>query len=869
MFTVEMMFAKMVLPKLGGSPSVWNTCLVFYQAVLMAGYIYAHLSLKWLGPRRQAVFHILLLSTAWISLPIGIGASWIPPAEGNPAIWLLGLLAACVGLPFLCISASAPLLQSWFSYCGGRSAKDPYFLYAASNLGSLAGLAAYPLVIEPALTLRVQTLCWSAGYGLLMALFAICAAAVWVAARRQAEADPASLAGGNVGRSKKEGARRSDAKEDNPYTSPTAGEAKPDASLPEGFSAPVTWLRRLWWLALSMAPSAMLMGVTAHLSLDIASFPLLWAVPLGLYLLSFIFVFARWPILKYLWLLRILQAVALTGAACTVYVTAMETKVIVGIGALHLAAFFLTALVCHGAMAADRPASEHLTEFYLWMSAGGVVGGLLCALVAPLVFNTVMEYPLMLVAACLLGPRLQSASFFRGRVGRGTFWTTTLCLSAISLVVGFVAANIDSDVMLLADVPVSARVGIVVVWACVVSCISLSVQVRRWHDIGYSGWMVLINFIPLGSLACLVVLGFFRGADGPNAYGESVLPLQSNRYVWFWRCVDVAFAVAAAAILFVSTVRDRQKDVVIYSARSFFSVLRVEKGSYYDYEGTSYLCHVLMHGTTDHGQQSREADASGRPGTGEDALEPCTYFDRTGPVGDVFEARNSRRAFRRGGQIGVVGLGTGTIASYILPGQSLTYFEIDAAVREIADNPKYFTFLSNCREKSRVDPDIRMGDARLTLDHDEFNGKFDLLVIDAFSSDAIPVHLLTKEAMEMYFNKLAPGGMLMVHVSNRHLRLEPVVGGAASALHKVARIRSDDNINNGYGINKAESTWAVLADKEEDLGPLKDNLDWEPLKAEAGVPLWTDDYSSIVSVMHWNWLPKWVPDWLRPAPAVE
>ena len=378
------MFAKMVLPQLGGSPSVWNTCLVFYQAALMAGYIYAHLSLKWLGAAAAvAVAHRALVPGRASACRSAWPQGWTPPSESNPIPWLLMLLTVCVGLPFFCISASAPVLQAWFAQCGGRSAKDPYFLYAASNLGSLAGLAAYPLLIEPRLPLALQTQWWSAGYGLLMALFGLCAAAVWIAGRRAAAVAKPAV----------------------PTAAEDAARPENDDSLPAGFHAPITLLPP----PLVAGAGAGALGVVdgrhgAPFRRYRRRVPLLWAIPLGLYLLSFIMVFARWPILKWLWLLRIFQAAGLAAAAATVYLGSLETRDILVIGALHLAAFFLTALVCHGAMAADRPASKHLTEYYLWMSAGGVVGGLLCALVAPLVFNSVMEYPLMLVAACLLRP---------------------------------------------------------------------------------------------------------------------------------------------------------------------------------------------------------------------------------------------------------------------------------------------------------------------------------------------------------------------------------------------------------------------------------------------------------------------------------
>jgi hypothetical protein len=772
MFIVEPMFAKMVLKLLGGSPSVWNTCLVFYQAALLAGYIYAHLSLKWLGARRQAILHLVLLCLAWICLPIVVAKGWTPPSEGNPALWLLLLMTVSLGLPFGCISASAPVLQTWFAHLGGRSAKDPYFLYAASNLGSLAGLAAYPLLIEPRLAVdsRVlwwnsQTLWWSVGYGVLMVLFAICAVAVWNTADVVAvEETPAA------GRLKKSN------KPDGP-----------DASFPDGFREPVTWLRRLWWLSLGLVPSALLMGVTAHLSVDIASVPLLWAIPLGLYLLSFIMVFARWPILKYLWFLRILQAAALVGAAGTAYLGGLGTEGIVSVGALHLTAFFLTALVCHGAMAADRPPSDHLTEYYLWMSAGGVVGGLLCALVAPLIFNSVLEYPLMLIAACLLGPPRKPVSF-------------------------------ES------------------VW--------------RWWDLALGVILACLVIFVVGK-TCSYSQGEFH-VKAENLFAKNSWIVAAGVLAFLLQRARPWFTLAVAAVVGVCIIGDYRSDV-IHSARSFFGVLRVEKDTYLDSDGETQVCHTLMHGSTMHGQQSRQRD---------DARDPWTYYHRTGPVGDIFEVLNERKEFAEHGHIGVVGLGTGSIAAYPEKGQRLTYFEIDSKVRRISEDPQFFTYLSSCRKRIGDDLEIRMGDARRTLEK-EPDHSFDVLLIDAFSSDAIPVHLITHEAIEMYFKKLAPDGLLMVHLSNRHLSLGPVVSAAAVALNKEARVRDDDD--ESY-VGKSSSTWAVLANKLPDLGKLQDEKDaevpsqlkWQELGNPNGTKEWTDDYSSIVSVMHWDWLPEWM-----------
>jgi hypothetical protein len=322
------------------------------------------------------------------------------------------------------------------------------------------------------------------------------------------------------------------------------------------------------------------------------------------------------------------------------------------------------------------------------------------------------------------------------------------------------------------------------------------------------------------------------------AAGSLAFLLQRRR-VWF--------AAAVATVLGVCMICEDKEDVIC-SARSFFGVLRVKVDHY---GGEEYVCHTLMHGSTMHGQQSREPD---------DALDPWTYYHRDGPVGDVFEALEERDGFRRRGHIGVVGLGTGSVAAYAQPGQTLTYFEIDAAVRRISLDPDYFTYLTNCR----VSPQIRMGDARLTLKDEQYNNEFDVLLIDAFSSDAIPIHLITREAVEMYFDKLAPHGLLMIHLSNRHLKLAPIVAGTADALGVTARMRDDDDER---AVGKTSSQWAVLAREPEDLGRLNDNEAWEPLLPEPGLPLWTDDYSSIVRVMNWDWLPAWLPKWLRPAAA--
>jgi len=429
-----------------------------------------------------------------------------------------------------------------------------------------------------------------------------------------------------------------------------------------------------------------------------------------------------------------------------------------------------------------------LTEYYLCIWAGAIGGGLICAdLTGILVFNSAPEYPLILVAACLLCPLPRS-----GRNER--FWRW-----------------LELVVMLV-------QCGVLVFALGALWQGRLAGMAEKWRWEGLKSFVLAIT----GSSAKI----YWIELAGILAF------LLQRRRAWF--------AIAIGTLVGVCVICGKQGNV-IDSARSFFGVLRVERG-HYDRDGDSLVSHRLMHGSTMHGEQSRDP---------KDELDPWSYYSRSGPVGDVFDAREYRNAFLHRGHIGVVGLGTGTVASYAQPGQSLTYFEIDAAVRRIAKDPAYFTYISKCK----VEPQIRMGDARLTLAQ-EPDGQFDLLLIDAFSSDAIPIHLLTREAVEMYFQKLAPDGLLMIHLSNRHLALEPVVAGVAEALGVVARVRSDDDEEAEIG--KSSSTWAVLANKSEDLGALNKNKEWIELKAKPGVPLWTDDYSSIISVMHWDWLPKWL-----------
>ena len=361
LFWVQPLFARLTLPLLGGAPAVWITAMLFFQAALLAGYLYAHLSVRWLGMRRQALLHGAVLLAAIVSLPIALPQGWTPPEGTMPAFWQIGLMAAGVGLPFFAVSATAPLLQRWFAHTGHAESANPYFLYSASNIGSIAALLGYPVLFEPVLGLQEQGLAWAWGYATLIALIGLCGVLLW----RRHVADPPGAEGEGL-----------------------------------TLSADITWGRRLWWTALAFAPSSLMLGATLHISTDLAAVPLLWVLPLVLYLLSFVIVFARRPLLPH----RRMLALQIPALIVLAVVMAWDVPGPLGQVPIHLLAFFVVATACHGELAARRPAALHLTEFYLWMAVGGVLGGLFNAVVAPLLFDWVLEYPLMVAAVALLRP---------------------------------------------------------------------------------------------------------------------------------------------------------------------------------------------------------------------------------------------------------------------------------------------------------------------------------------------------------------------------------------------------------------------------------------------------------------------------------
>ena len=700
LFFVQPMFAKMVLPLLGGSPSVWSTALVFFQATLLAGYLYAHLSATWLTPPQQVVLHLGVLAAASFTLPIAVGTD-IAPSVDQPIVWLLGFLALSVGLPFFALSANAPLLQSWFARTSHPSAADPYFLYAASNLGSMLALLGFPFFFERFLPIPAQSGLWTMGFLLLMMLVAASGLAIW----------------------------RKDS-------------MHPRAFSPVGERTRLNWRTRARWIALAAIPSSLLVGVTAHLSVDVAAVPLLWVVPLAIYLLTFALVFARKPLIPHALVLKIFPAFAIALASLFWLRLPLWLSVIV-----HLFGFLALTMMCHGELARQRPEASRATEFYLLMSLGGVIGGALSALLAPLIFNSVLEYPLAIALACWLRPTRDAE----------TRWQAYLLDLALPLLL-FAATRPE----LFRLLPEASRSGMV--------------------------------FAALSTLAFVT----FTARNRP-----------------------LRFALCIGALL--SFIPDRAMTDLkpLLELRSFFGVHRVASGQ----DGA---VHVLTHGTTIHGMQY--TDPARR-------CEPLTYYMKEGPFGQALASRIG--ALRRD-RVGIIGLGAGGTSVHRLPGEDWTYYEIDPLVRHIATATPYFSFLRECAPGARIE----LGDARLTLRRAPPQS-FDVLVLDAFSSDAIPVHLLTREAMTLYLDKLRPGGVVLLHVSNRYLDLAPVLARIAQDLKLEFRMQQFRMM----GPNIPHSDWVVLARSAQDLGPMADDPRWQRSKPMASAPLWTDSFSNILDVL--------------------
>lgn len=774
LFLIQPMVAKMILPRFGGAPAVWNTCMVFYQAVLLLGYLYAHLTSTWLGVRRQAAVHVGLLLLPLLSLPIAVADHWTMPVEENPIPWVLALLVVSVGLPFFVVSSSAPLLQRWFAGTGHPSAQDPYYLYAASNLGSMLALLGYPLLIEPYSRLRTQGWVWAAGYGVLLAMTALCAGVVW----RVKPAAPNPKGKGGKAR----------AREMEHGTVPNRQ-------------------TRIRWVALAFAPSSLMLGVTTYLSIDLTPFPLLWVIPLALYLLTFILVFARLPA----WVHKAMCWGLPPAILLQTYLMATSFTQDLGIVIpIHLTTFFIAAMVCHGELAKARPPARYLTEFYLWMSFGGVLGGLFNGLFAPWIlpaigwylaqginhviggelnafFQGVVEYSLTLMLVCFLMPPL--------RPDKHRPWSRTLDF-ALPVLLGLFAFDFFI----------------------------------RWEE--------------PSSQPFLQWLGTqFQGSGRSGGLARTGPQVTTVRQILQWAFPIAAcfaffgrplrFGLGVGALFLAAFLYTAYAVRYVYQERSFFGVLRVESLN----DGRLAK---LSHGITLHGAQWRADEPHVR-------LLPLLYYFPTGPIGQVFAAMDRKEATP---PLAFIGLGAGTLATYAKPKQEVTFFDIDPAVVRIAQNPAYFTYLAECPAGM---PRIVLGDARLSMTQ-EPDGHYGLIVVDAFSSDAIPMHLITQEAVQLFMDKLAPEGILAYHISNKYLNLEPVLAAIARAEGLACLVqRESDTGGNPEELKRGKliSDWVLLARQKKDFGELASDTRWRGSVVKPNVPVWTDDFSNVLSVTHW------------------
>jgi len=722
LFSVQPMFAKMVLPKLGGSPSVWAVSMCFFQAALLAGYCYAHALNRYAPSKMAPLIHLCVLGLAVLALPIGLPASGTEPPAGDAYLWLIGMLALGVGLPFFAVSANAPLLQAWFARSGHPHANDPYFLYGASNLGSLIALLAYPVLVEPFAGLTRQASLWAAGFVVLGLAIALCGLAM----RMHAD-------------------------------SPAVAETSTPVEAPPANAAPVvspTWSRRLGWVGLSFVPSGLLVAYSSYLTTDLASAPFLWVLPLAAFLATFILVFRDKPVIRHDWLLALqpaLVGLVLFGLATP----GNKGWALACIGGT--AAFVVTTLVAHRELYEQRPASGHLTEFYLWMSLGGVLGGMFAALIAPQIFNTIWEYPLLLVLGIACRPGLFTKPLARGEIRD----MIALAIGAIIVLLG-IAGAMKSGQMSLSTLP------------------------RILFLTGF-GFLMIVN-------------------------GER--PLRQL----------VAGCVMLATILILPSAMNRGD-----AERSFFGVHRVTLTM--DKE-----MRILMHGTTIHGAERLIDDKGQKLAT----PSPATYYYAGSPMTQgVNVARQVSGKHGASLNVGVVGLGAGSMACHAKTGENWRFYEIDPVVVKIARDASRFSFLSRCQPT----PDIVLGDARLTLGKEPAQ-RFDYLLIDAFSSDSVPVHLLTVEAVKLYLDKLAPDGILAMHVSNRHLDLVSVAAATVRKVPGALVLLADDKVKD-KGFDEAASHVVYVTKSETAARALK-ALPYVEAMPAAEISPWTDDFSDIL-----------------------
>src|SRR5215213_563900 len=720
LFWIQPLIGKTLLPLLGGSPAVWNTCLLFFQTMLLIGYLYALALSKLASLRSQAAVHVLLIALVAIYLFMSPAHSPVLTAvqQENPTLWLLKNLLFSVGLPFFILSASNPLLQGWFSKLQHYLAVDPYFLYAASNAGSLIALIAFPLVLEPTLVLNEQYKLWRVGFSILAALMLVIALTL---------------------------------KPPTPEKKRSAIESDSNNKLPV--------LRRLRWIGLAFVPSSLMLGVTTYITADVAAVPLLWVIPLALYLLTLVLAFAKKQFASAASLNRLMMMGALV---VTLILASGATEPAWLLILANLGFFFVAALMCHGQLANDRPAVTHLAEYYLWIAVGGALGSFFNVLIAPMLFTAVLEYPLAIVIACMLQrgeprDRDSQSSFRLPNDYRDFLFPLGLYVLTIGLAILVTYLRASSSI---------------------------------------------VNFFIVLGVPLIIINHFFR--ERP-----------------------VRFALGLCAVMLGSVYYTAYTDRTLRVARNFFGTTRVTTDS-------RRTINSFYSGNTVHGRQF--VDQSRR-------CEPLSYHHENGPLGQVMAVFNAAPANPR---VAVIGLGVGAMAAYSKPAQEWTFYEINPDVINLARNSQYFTYLQNCASGSLT---VIEGDARLSLQNAR-DGQYGLIVLDAFSSDAVPVHLVTQQALDLYLSKLAEGGILVFHASNRSLNLKPILADLAAS-RKLICIGFDD-LQPGSFEGKDPSQWVVMTRSAPEISNLSINSQWKRLNRTSEGRVWTDDFSNILRAIKWQ-----------------
>lgn len=718
LFFVQPLAGRMLLPTFGGSAIVWNASMMFFQALLLLGYIYAHFSIKRLGAKNQSKLHIALMIAAAVFLPLSITPE-APQWDASPALFVIQTLLVSIGLPFFVLSASAPMLQSWYFSSDAPDADDPYWLYVASNIGSLLALLTYPFLIEPFLSITEQKWVWTGGYALLV--LSVFGASFFV--------------------------KKAPAQE----TTPTATTSS-------------SWSERGLWTLLAFIPSSALLGYTAHITTDISAIPLFWVVPLALYMLSFVIVFARrqWiPSSVWIWL----AFAALVPSAYAILLALLEpVGLLLGI---QLFSLFTLSVAFHAMLVDRKPKASNLTDFYVWMSVGGMLGGVFNTLVAPAIFDRMYELPITLALAFLLlsmhlpRPKFEPPSVSIGKAVHAKGMQTAF--------------------------------GVLVLATASVGFVTYMQSVDEVFE--FTNTMLLIGILTPFAL-------------------------------WFVHPILAGFAAATVCMVLPM---GYQHQNILMQKRSPYAIHEVR-----EFSSSVGQFHSLYHGRIQHGVQATHPELS---------RLPLSYYHTSSPIGEVMAIRED---FYDVTPVAVLGLGIGTMATYVRPGMEMTFFEIDPQIEKIARDAEYFTYLERCGDQCKV----VLGDARLSL-QEQPKGKYGLLVLDAYSSDAVPVHLLSKEAIELYMSLLRPGGYMLFHVSNRYVNVRQIVVNTAAELGYVSYFQDHwprETKLEELMVNSSE--WVMVGRDKKDLELQIFDPRWEEQEAD-GRPAWTDDWANLWVYMAW------------------